>query len=41
MNCFTLAAALGGAQIDERCRKLNGARGERTHRQKKYKDYKK
>ena len=28
-----LAAALGGAQIDERCRKLNGARGERTHRQ--------
>ena len=27
------AAALGGAQVDERCRKLNGARGERTHRQ--------
>lgn len=29
----TLAAALGGAQVDERRRKLNGARGERTHRQ--------
>ena len=28
-----LAAALGGAQVDERCRKLNGTRGERTHRQ--------
>ena len=28
-----LAAALGGAQVDERRRKLNGARGERTHRQ--------
>ena len=27
------AAALGGAQVDERCRKLNGTRGERTHRQ--------
>ena len=29
----TLAAALGGAQVDERCRKLDGTRGERTHRQ--------
>ena len=29
----TLAAALGGAQVDERRRKLDGARGERTHRQ--------
>ena len=28
-----LAAALGGTQVDERCRKLNGTRGERTHRQ--------
>ena len=28
-----LAAALGGAQVDERRRKLNGTRGERTHRQ--------
>ena len=28
-----LTAALGGAQVDERRRKLNGARGERTHRQ--------
>ena len=28
-----LAAALGGAQVDERRRKLDGARGERTHRQ--------
>ena len=28
-----LAAALGGAQVDERCRKLNGTRGERAHRQ--------
>ena len=28
-----LAAALSGAQVDERCRKLNGTRGERTHRQ--------
>ena len=27
------AAALGGAQVDERRRKLDGARGERTHRQ--------
>ena len=29
----TLAAALRRAQVDERRRKLNGARGERTHRQ--------
>ena len=29
----TLAAALGGAQVDERCRKLNGTRSERAHRQ--------
>ena len=28
-----LAAALGGAQVDERRRKFNGTRGERTHRQ--------
>ena len=28
-----LAAALGGAQVDERCRKLHGTRGERAHRQ--------
>ena len=28
-----LAAALGGAQVDERRRKLDGTRGERTHRQ--------
>ena len=28
-----LAAALSGTQVDERCRKLNGTRGERTHRQ--------
>ena len=28
-----LAAALGGAQVDERRRKLDGAWGERTHRQ--------
>ena len=29
----TLTAALRRAQVDERRRKLNGARGERTHRQ--------
>ena len=29
----TLAAALSGAQVDERRRKLDGTRGERTHRQ--------
>ena len=28
-----LTAALGGAQVDERCRKLNGTRAERAHRQ--------
>lgn len=28
-----LAAALGGAQVDERRRKLDGARGKRAHRQ--------
>ena len=28
-----LATALGGAQVDERCRKLHGTRGKRTHRQ--------